>query len=76
MRSVCLLRELEGLSTDECAAVLHVSADVVKQRVHRARTWLRGRLSGYFAKRVQAASKYMNVVEHRILMSPFSYRCI
>ncbi|HEX2832605.1 MAG TPA: RNA polymerase sigma factor [Thermoanaerobaculia bacterium] len=40
-RSVLLLREVEGLSTEETAACLEVSADVVKTRLHRARTMLR-----------------------------------
>lgn len=53
LRAVFLLRELEGLSTDECAASLGISTDVVKQRLHRARLWLRERLSGYFAERVR-----------------------
>ena len=40
-RAVLLLREVEGLSTDETAACLDVSADVVKTRLHRARVMLR-----------------------------------
>lgn len=40
-RSVLLLREVEGLSTEETAACLEVSVDVVKTRLHRARTMLR-----------------------------------
>lgn len=43
-RSVLLLREVEGLSTEETAACLEVSADVVKTRLHRARTMLRDAL--------------------------------
>ena len=43
-RSVLLLREVEGLSTDETAECLEVSADVVKTRLHRARTMLRENL--------------------------------
>jgi RNA polymerase sigma-70 factor, ECF subfamily len=44
-RSVLLLREVEGLSTDETAACLEVSAEVVKTRLHRARTMLRDALA-------------------------------
>lgn len=40
-RSVLLLREVEGLSTDETAACLEISTDVVKTRLHRARAMLR-----------------------------------
>ncbi len=43
-RSVLLLREVEGLSTDETAACLDLSADVVKTRLHRARAMLRDAL--------------------------------
>jgi RNA polymerase sigma-70 factor, ECF subfamily len=43
-RSVLLLREVEGLSTEETAECLDVSTDVVKTRLHRARTMLRDAL--------------------------------
>ena len=43
-RSVFLLREVEGLSTEETAACLEVSAEVVKTRLHRARKMLRNAL--------------------------------
>lgn len=43
-RSVLLLREVEGLSTEETAACLELSTDVVKTRLHRARTMLRDAL--------------------------------
>ncbi|HYD41529.1 MAG TPA: RNA polymerase sigma factor [Anaeromyxobacter sp.] len=40
-RSVILLREVEGLSTEEAARALGVSEAVVKVRLHRARAALR-----------------------------------
>lgn len=43
-RSVLLLREVEGLSTAETAQCLEISTDVVKTRLHRARTMLRDAL--------------------------------
>jgi RNA polymerase sigma-70 factor (ECF subfamily) len=43
-RSVLLLREVEGLSTEETAECLELSVDVVKTRLHRARTMLRDAL--------------------------------
>jgi RNA polymerase sigma-70 factor, ECF subfamily len=43
-RSVLLLREVEGLSTEETAACLEISTDLVKTRLHRARTMLRDAL--------------------------------
>ena len=40
-RSVLLLRDMEGLSTEETAQVLELSIDVVKTRLRRARLMLR-----------------------------------
>ena len=53
LRAVFVLRELEGLSTEETAQVLNVSAANVKVRLHRARLWLRERLAGYFTELAQ-----------------------
>lgn len=55
LRSVFVLRELEGLSTEETAQVLNVSVSNVKVRLHRARLWLRERLSGYFIELAHSA---------------------
>lgn len=46
-KSVFLLRDVEALSTEECADVLGVSTDVVKQRLHRARLALRKALDRF-----------------------------
>jgi RNA polymerase sigma-70 factor (ECF subfamily) len=43
-RAIVLLREIEGLSTREVAAVLEVSEATVKMRLHRARAMLRAHL--------------------------------
>lgn len=43
-RSVLLLREVEGLSTEQTAECLDVSTDVVKTRLRRARAMLRDAL--------------------------------
>lgn len=43
-RTVLMLREIEGLSTTETAQCLDVKEDVVKTRLHRARTVLRDNL--------------------------------
>lgn len=51
LRAVFVMRELEGLSTDEAASALDVTAEVVKTRLHRARLQLREKLSAYFATR-------------------------
>jgi RNA polymerase sigma-70 factor (ECF subfamily) len=43
-RTVLVLRDVEGLSTAETAASLDISEDLVKTRLHRARTMLRDNL--------------------------------
>ena len=48
LRAVFILRDVEGLSTRETAQVLNLSESAAKVRLHRARLWLRERLSGYF----------------------------
>ncbi len=48
LRVVFVLRELEGLSTEETATALDISIETVKTRLHRARLRLRERLSAYF----------------------------
>jgi RNA polymerase sigma-70 factor (ECF subfamily) len=52
LRIVFILRDIEGLSTAETGEVLGLSEGAVKTRLHRARLWLRDRLSAYFAERV------------------------
>lgn len=51
LRAVFLLREVEGLSTRECAEVLGISPANVKVRLHRARLQLREILTAYFVER-------------------------
>jgi len=43
-RTAVMLREVEGLSTQEVAEALEISEDVVKTRLHRARGLLRDRM--------------------------------
>ncbi len=47
-RIVLLLRDIEGLDTEETAGVLGTSPGVVKTRLHRARQALRSLLDPYF----------------------------
>ncbi len=49
-RIVFVLRDIHGLSTDDTANVLGLTVPAVKSRLHRARLFLRERLSDYFAR--------------------------
>ena len=50
-RTVFLLRDVEGLSTEETGEILGISVPTVKTRLHRARIALRDTITGYFNKR-------------------------
>jgi len=50
-RSVILLRDVEELSTQETAAILDLSEDVVKTRLHRARLAVRQKLDAQLRSR-------------------------
>jgi len=50
-RTVFVLRDVEGLSTEETAEALSLSIPAVKSRLLRARLQLRERLNKYFKKR-------------------------
>lgn len=47
-QTVFLLRDVEGLSTEETAGVLGLGVPAVKSRLHRARLYLRRELAQYF----------------------------
>lgn len=47
LRSVFVLREIAGLSTEQTAAMLELGESAVKVRLHRARLRLRELLAGY-----------------------------
>jgi RNA polymerase sigma-70 factor (ECF subfamily) len=49
-RSVFLLRDADGLSTEETADLLGLSVPTVKTRLHRARLALRAAITRYFDK--------------------------
>lgn len=50
-RIVFHLRDIEGLSNEEVGDILGLSISAVKSRIHRARLYLRDRLSDYFYER-------------------------
>lgn len=53
LRLTFILRELEGLSTQETAQVLDIQPGAVKTRLSRARLQLREILSAYFEERIE-----------------------
>jgi RNA polymerase sigma-70 factor (ECF subfamily) len=55
LRTVFVLRDIEGLSIDQTAEVLDLSPSAVKARLWRARLQLRERLSEYFIKHKEPA---------------------
>jgi RNA polymerase sigma-70 factor (ECF subfamily) len=55
-RVVFVLRDVEGLSTEETAETLGLSVPAVKSRLLRARLQLRDRLTRYFRKKTPAAA--------------------
>jgi len=56
-RTVFVLRDVEGLSTEETAEALDLSVPAVKSRLLRARLQLRERLGRYFQKRESGDGK-------------------
>lgn len=56
-RAVVILRDVEGLNTEETAEVLEISEGAVKTRLHRARIHLREALSPYFEREGGPAAK-------------------
>src|SRR5271154_6120783 len=56
-RTVFVLRDVEGLSTEETAEALDLSIPAVKSRLLRARLQLRERLSRYFRRRDSSNGK-------------------
>ena len=49
-RTVFLLRDVEGFTTEETAGILELGVPAVKSRLHRARLYLRRALAAYFEK--------------------------
>jgi RNA polymerase sigma-70 factor (ECF subfamily) len=55
LRTVFVLRDIEGLSIEQTAEVLSLTPSAVKARLWRARQDVRGLLSRYFSKRQEPA---------------------
>src|SRR5580693_10271078 len=57
LRTVFVLRDIEGLTIDQTVEVLNVSETAVKARLWRARLQLREGLTKYFSRQTQATRK-------------------
>jgi RNA polymerase sigma-70 factor (ECF subfamily) len=58
-RTVFVLRDVEGLSTEETAQALELSIPAVKSRLLRARLQLRDKLTAFFKKKVEDPFAYL-----------------
>jgi RNA polymerase sigma-70 factor (ECF subfamily) len=58
-RTVFVLRDMEGLSTEDTAKALDLSVPAVKSRLLRARLQLRDKLTGFFKKKVEDPFAYL-----------------
>lgn len=56
MRTVVIMKDMEGLKNEEIAEALNISVPAVKSRLHRGRLILRDLLSGYFRKKYTVPS--------------------
>jgi RNA polymerase sigma-70 factor, ECF subfamily len=64
-RTVFVLRDIEGFSTDKTADVLNLSPTAVKARLWRSRLQLREHLNKYFGKRADPPSGEMVPINRR-----------
>jgi RNA polymerase sigma-70 factor (ECF subfamily) len=64
-RTVFVLRDIEGLSTDQTADVLNLSPTAVKARLWRSRLQLREHLNRYFGKQADCASVQLVPINRR-----------
>ena len=55
LRTVFVMRDIEGLSIDQTAVAMNLSHEAVKARLWRARLQLRERLNKYFSKQTTSA---------------------
>jgi RNA polymerase sigma-70 factor (ECF subfamily) len=57
-KTVFLLRDVEGLTTDEACDILNISVPALKSRLHRARLYLRDMISQYLHPEEDSVSDY------------------
>jgi RNA polymerase sigma-70 factor (ECF subfamily) len=65
LRTVFVLRDIEGLSTNQTAEVLSLSQTAVKARLWRVRLQLRERLNKYFGNQTESARTQFALINRR-----------
>jgi len=70
LRTVFVLRDIEGLSIDQTAQVLNVSQTAVKARLWRSRLQLRERLNKYFSKQTDHAGTVSFLYKYLAQVAP------
>jgi predicted RNA polymerase sigma factor len=73
LRTVFVLRDIEGLTIDQTAEVLTVSQTAVKARLWRARLQLREGLTEYFSKQEKSARAESSLYRRLIQGTPHSH---
>jgi RNA polymerase sigma-70 factor (ECF subfamily) len=76
LRTVFVLQDLEGLSTEQTAEVLNLSQSAVKSRLWRARLQLRERLNQYFGKSAEPARVESALYKRLAQAAPHSHRLV
>ncbi|MCM8764716.1 MAG: sigma-70 family RNA polymerase sigma factor [Candidatus Omnitrophica bacterium] len=57
-KTIFVLHDIEGFSTEEISKMLNLSVPAVKSRVHRSRVFLRDKLSSYFQPGVKQGANF------------------
>ncbi|MCM8763803.1 MAG: sigma-70 family RNA polymerase sigma factor [Candidatus Omnitrophica bacterium] len=57
-KTIFVLHDIEGFSTEEISRMLNLSVPAVKSRVHRSRMYLRDKLASYFQPGVKQEQTY------------------
>ena len=76
LRTVFVLQDIEGLSTEQAAEVLNLSQSAVKSRLWRARLQLRERLNQYFGKSAESAQVESAFCKRLAQAAPHSHRLV
>lgn len=71
-RSVLVMRDVDEMSTSECAAVLDISEETVKTRLHRARRMLRKEIYARAGMKITSAFAFMGERCDRMVKTVFA----